>query len=256
MGILDQSGGSLIRRPKGRLLHLFSVSPEIYGILFLLSRWLFVVLAGIILLSALGWLAADRHARKEMLRGLPGAGTVGELIVLSGSEHLPAQTWFPVPREGVLGSVRSCDLVVPGTGIRSVHLDFRWQDGVGLLLYPRSGCEAWVNGVPVNCRSDAFSCPMTHGMCLQVGEVILQLQLFAAMDHTVRPPQPAPPEMPVPPAAAVPWPVSPEPAAWPAPDSVPIPPAGFSPVDAPAEPAAAPVPPASPEKQWKEDWSE
>ena len=204
---------------------MYSVSPEIWNVLFLLSRWLFVILAVVILLSALGWLASDRRTRKERLRALPGAGTVGELVVLSGSERLPAQTWFPVPREGVLGSVRSCDLVVPGTGIRSCHLDFRWQDGVGLLLYPRSGCEAWVNGVPLNCRSDAFSCPMTHGMCLQVGEVILQLQLFAAMDHTVRPPQPVSAEMPVPPAAAMPWPVSPEPAAWPAPDAVPVPPA-------------------------------
>ena len=263
MGILDQSGGSLIRRPKGRLSHLFSVSPEIYGILFLLSRWLFVILAAVILLSALGWLAADRHARKEMLRSLPGAGTVGELIVLSGSEHLPAQTWFPVPREGVLGSVRSCDLVVPGSGIRSCHLDFRWQDGVGLLLYPRSGCQVLVDGMPLDCRSDAFSRPMTHGMCLQVGEVILQLQLFAAMDHTVRPPQPAmPAETPAPPAG-MPWPVQ-DPGFRPIPDAMQYPPAGSMPYPpagptAPAGIPADPVVPAqspAPDKQWKEDWSE
>ena len=235
---------------------LFSVSPEIWNVLFLLSRWLFVILAGVVLLSALGWMLSDRRTRKEMLRGMPGAGTVGELVVLSGSEHLPAQSWFPVPREGVLGSVRSCDLVVPGSGIRSSHLDFRWQDGVGLLLYPRSGCEVWVDGIPLNCRSDAFSRPLTHGMCLQVGEVILQLQLFSAMDHTVRPPQPVPAEMPVPTAAAAPWPVPSESAPWPSPDAAPVPPAGFSPVNAPVDPASAPVPPASPEKQWKEDWSE
>ena len=263
MGILDQSGGSLIRRPKGRLSHLFSVSPEIYVILFLLSRWLFVILAAVILLSALGWLAADRHARKEMLRGLPGAVTVGELIVLSGSEHLPAQTWFPVPREGVLGSVRSCDLVVPGSGIRSCHLDFHWQDGVGLLLYPRSGCQVLVDGIPLDCRSDAFSRPMTHGMCLQVGEVILQLQLFAAMDHTVRPPQPAmPAEMPVPPAG-MPWSAQ-DPGFQPVSGAMPYPPAGSmqyppavpAPAEHPADPAAVPAQSPAPDKQWKEDWSE
>ena len=86
---------------------MYSVSPEIWNVLFVLSRWLFVILAVVILVSALGWLAADRRARKELLRALPGAGTIGELVVLSGSDHLPAQTWFPVPREGVLGSVRS-----------------------------------------------------------------------------------------------------------------------------------------------------
>ena len=243
---------------------MYSVSPEIWNVLFLLSRWLFVILAVVILVSALGWLASDRRARKEHLRALPGTGTVGELVVLSGSDHLPAQTWFPVPREGVLGSVRSCDLVVPGPGIRSCHLDFRWQDGVGLLLYPRSGCEVWVDGVPLDCRSDASARPMTHGMCLQVGPVVLRLQLFAAMDHTVHPPQPAvPAEMIIPPAGT-PWdvqnpafpPVQGAMSVPPVAGSMPVPPIGSAPADNPADPADAPVQSPSPEKQWKEDWGE
>ena len=243
---------------------MYSVSPEIWNVLFLLSRWLFVILAVVILVSALGWLAADRHARKERLRALPGAGTVGELVVLSGSDHLPAQTWFPVPREGVLGSVRSCDLVVPGPGIRSCHLDFRWQDGVGLLLYPRSGCEVLVDGVPLDCRSDASARPMTHGMCLQVGPVVLRLQLFAAMDHTVHPLQQAvPAEMEVPPAG-IPWGAQ-QPAFPPVQETIPVPPAagpmpvppiGCAPADIPVDPAGTPVQSPSPEKQWKEDWGE
>ena len=243
---------------------MYSVSPEIWNVLFLLSRWLFVILAVVILVSALGWLAADRRARKERLRALPGAGTVGELVVLSGSDHLPAQTWFPVPREGVLGSVRSCDLVVPGPGIRSCHLDFRWQDGVGLLLYPRSGCEVLVDGVPLDCRSDASARPMTHGMCLQVGPVVLRLQLFAAMDHTVHPLQQAvPAEMEVPPAG-IPWgaqqpafpPVQETIPVPPAADPMPVPPIGCAPADIPVDPAGTPVQSPSPEKQWKEDWGE
>ena len=243
---------------------MYSVSPEIWNVLFLLSRWLFVILAIVILLSALGWLASDRRARKERLHALPGAGTVGELVVLSGSERLPAQTWFPVPREGVLGSVRSCDLVVPGPGIRSCHLDFRWQDGVGLLLYPRSGCEVRVDGVPLDCRSDASARPMTHGMCLQVGPVVLRLQLFAAMDHTVHPLQQAvPAEMEMPPAG-MPW-AAPDPAFPPAPGAMPYPPAAgpvpyspavSAPEGIPAGPVGTPVQSPSPEKQWKEDWSE
>jgi hypothetical protein len=234
---------------------LYSVSPEIWNVLFLLSRWLFVILAVVILVSALGWLAADRRARKELLRALPGAGTVGELVVLSGSDHLPAQTWFPVPREGVLGSVRSCDLVVPGPGIRSCHLDFRWQDGVGLLLYPRSGCEVLVDGVPLDCRSDSSARPMTHGMCLQVGSVVLRLQLFAAMDHTVHPLQQAvPAEMEVP-SAGIPWGAQ-QPAFPPVQAAMPVPPIVSSPADIPADPAGIPVQSPSPEKQWKEDWSE
>lgn len=243
---------------------MYSVSPEIWNVLFLLSRWFFVILAVVVLVSALGWLASDRRARKEHLRALPGAGTVGELVVLSGSDHLPAQTWFPVPREGVLGSVRSCDLVVPGPGIRSCHLDFRWQDGVGLLLYPRSGCEVLVDGVPLDCRSDASARPMTHGMCLQVGPVVLRLQLFAAMDHTVHPLQQAvPAEMEVPPAG-IPWgaqqpafpPVQETIPVPPAADPMPVPPIGCAPADIPVDPAGTPVQSPSPEKQWKEDWGE
>ena len=243
---------------------LFSVSPEIWNVLFLLSRWLFVILAGVVLLSSLGWLLSDRRTRKEMLRGMPGAGTVGELVVLSGSDHLPAQTWFPVPREGVLGSVRSCDLVVPGPGIRSCHLDFRWQDGVGLLLYPRSGCEVLVDGVLLDCRSDASARPMTHGMCLQVGPVVLRLQLFAAMDHTVHPPQPAVPDEMEAPPAGMPWaaqnpafpPVQGVMPVPPAAGPVPYPPAVAAPADIPADPAGIPVQSPVPEKQWKEDWGE
>ena len=243
---------------------MYSVSPEIWNVLFLLSRWLFVILAVVILLSALGWLAADRRARKELLRALPGAGTVGELVVLSGSERLPAQTWFPVPREGVLGSVRSCDLVVPGTGIRSCHLDFRWQDGVGLLLYPRSGCEVLVDGVPLDCRSDASARPMTHGMCLQVGPVVLRLQLFAAMDHMVHPLQQAVPAEMEMPSAGMPWAAQetafpPVPEAMPVPPAagpMPVPPAGSVPAGIPAVPAETPVQSLSLEKQWKEDWGE
>ncbi len=234
---------------------MYSVSPEIWNVLFLLSRWLFVILAVVILVSALGWLASDRRARKERLRALPGAGTVGELVVLSGSDRLPAQTWFPVPREGVLGSVRSCDLVVPGPGIHSCHLDFRWQDGIGLLLYPRSGCEVLVDGVPLDCRSDASARPMTHGMCLQVGPVVLRLHLFAAMDHTVYPMQPAAPaEMEASPAE-MPR-AAQEPAFPPVQTAMPVPPIVSSPADIPADPAGIPVQSPSPEKQWKEDWSE
>ena len=103
-------------------------------------------------------------------------------MVLSGSDELPAQTWFPVSREGVLGSVRSCDLVVPCPGVRAHHLDYSWKDGVGLIIRPRSGCEAFIDGIRLDCRSDVSSYPLTHGACLRVGEAILRLQVFKALN--------------------------------------------------------------------------
>lgn len=166
---------------------MFSVSPEIFAVLSLASRWLFAFFALMLLLFAFSWHHADRKERRDRFRNLPGAGTVGELVVLSGSDELPVDTWFPVPREGVLGSLRTCDLVVPCPGVRAQHLDFSWQDGTGLLIRPRIGCEVLVDGVPVSRRGAYADAPLLHGSLLQVGNAVLRLQLFAALSHTNRP---------------------------------------------------------------------
>ena len=171
---------------------MFSVSPEIYSVLSQASRWLFILLALMLLFLAFSWHHTDRKERRDRFKNLPGAGTVGELVVLSGSDELPVDTWFPVPREGVLGSLRSCDLVIPCPGVSSHHLDFSWQDGTGLLIRPRVGCEVLIDGVPVTRRG--MDMPLIHGSVLQIGSAVLQLQLFAALSHTNRtfiPPQPA-----------------------------------------------------------------
>lgn len=162
-------------------------SAEIWRILYAVSRYLLPVLAVVLFLLVLFYSLSDSHMRHETIRSLPGSGTVGELIVLSGDRNLEPNTWFPVPREGVLGSVRSCDLVVPCPGVRSKHLDFSWEDGVGLLIRPRTGCEAQINGIPVTCRTDAKEIPLLHGSVLQVGSAVLRLHLFAALDNTTAP---------------------------------------------------------------------
>ena len=163
---------------------MFSVSPEIYDVLSTASRWLFVFFILMLLVFAFSWHHSDRKERRDRFRNLPGAGTVGELVVLCGSDELPQNTWFPVPREGVLGSLRSCDLVVPCPGVRSQHLDFSWQDGTGLLIRPRIGCEVLVDGVPVSRRGAYADAPLRHGSLLQIGSAVLRLQVFAALSDT------------------------------------------------------------------------
>ena len=157
---------------------------DVLGILHTVSRYLFPLLAVVITVLAFLYFLTEIRNRREKVRSLPGSGTVGELIVLSGSRDLDANTWFPVPREGILGSVRSCDLVIPCPGVHPKHLDFSWADGLGLLIRPFTGCEALVNGTPVTCRTDASTVPMTHGSVLQVGSAVLRLHLFAALDNT------------------------------------------------------------------------
>ena len=261
---------------------MFSVTPEVFNSLLTGARWLFAFIAFLLLFFAFAWLRSERKERRDRIRKLPGAGTVGELIVINGSDELARDTWFPVPREGVLGSLRSCDLVVPCPGVRARHLDFAWQDGAGLRIRPRSGCEALIDGVPVTPRTAGESAPLIHGSFLQVGSAVLRLQLFSALEHTSRTYDPGPqpdsgtglvPPM-VPPPAEYPPPeyAAPE---YPVPDVPPVPvpgqlypgavlppepPAGEIPV--PEEAAPSPQSAAPPGQRrrradrWKEDWSE
>ena len=249
---------------------MFSVSPEIYTSLSLASRWLFAFFALMLLVFALIWHHADRKERRDRFRNLPGAGTVGELVVLSGSDELTQDTWFPVPREGVLGSLRSCDLVIPCPGVRSQHLDFSWQDGTGLLIRPRIGCEVLVDGIPVSRRGACTDVPMHHGSVLQVGSAMLRLQLFSALSHTNRvftPQQSVPgsetvagippvqPPMRNPYAAAQPWQAPPEQVCFPV---QPQPPAAKQPPQPQLLPDQTQQPAGRRRRadSWKEDWSE
>ena len=252
------------------------VSEDVWRILYTVSRYLFPLLAAALVFLVLFYILSESAKRREKIRSLPGAGTVGELIVLSGGRDLDVNTWFPVPREGVLGSVRSCDLVIPCPGVRTKHLDFSWEDGLGLLIRPLTGCEVLINGVPVSCRTDASAVPLTHGSVLQVGSAVLRLHLFAALDNTVPVAQP-PAEMSAVPVQPVQNP-SPAPAPGgfapvpPVPVQVPpdgIPPSSYPPDQPdpdPALPDPSPEnPPAAPETKpvrprrsdrWKEDFGE
>ena len=159
-------------------------SESILRILFAVFQYLLPFLAVVTVILIFFYLLSENRIRREKAAGLPGFGTIGELVVLSGSRNLDTNTWFPVPREGVLGAVRSCDLVIPCSGVHAKHFDFSWEDGTGLLIYPRTGCEVLVNGYTVNCRTAAADYPMTHGSVLQVGSATLRLHLFAALDNT------------------------------------------------------------------------
>ena len=166
---------------------MFSVSPEIYKVISQASRWLFAFFALMLLLFAFSWLYDERRKRRERFRSLPEAGNIGEMVVISGSDQLPVDTWFPVPREGILGSLRSCDLVVPCPGVHARHLAFSWQDGTGLVVKPFPGCETFVDSVPLLTAEKTDMPVMVHGSCLQVGSAVLRLQLLAALEHTNRP---------------------------------------------------------------------
>lgn len=157
--------------------------PEnIYEIISLGARYWFAFLGVLIVWRAFRWLRKDRRAKHRRLKQLPDAGMIGEMVVLQGSDQLPEGMALPVPRAGVLGFLRSCDIVVPVDGVSPRHTDFVFQPGKGLLLFPLRGVSCFVDDVEVTHRSDAKKYPLVHGSILQVGEAVLRLRLFAGLD--------------------------------------------------------------------------
>ena len=183
---------------------------EIYEIISLAARYWFTFLGVLIVWRSFRWLRKDRWAKHRRLKQLPDAGMVGELVVLTGSEELPAGVALPLPREGVLGSLRTCDVTVPVTGVASRHLDFTFEDGLGLLIFPRTHATALVDGQEITSRTRSKDYPMHHGSRLTVGNAVLRLRLFVGLEtaHPTAAVQPEePPEVPAEeaPPAAMDW---------------------------------------------------
>ena len=152
---------------------------DVYEVLSLGMRYWFVLLGVLIVWRAFGWLRKDRREKHRRLRQLPDAGMIGELVVLVGSDELPEGTVIPVPREGVLGFLRTCDVVVPVPGVQDHHLDFSFRNGQGLLVHPWRGCTCQVDADEMDHRSKPKQHPMHHGSRLFVGDAVLRLRVFA-----------------------------------------------------------------------------
>lgn len=169
--------------------------PEnIYEIISLGARYWFAFLGVLIVWRAFRWLRKDRRAKHNRLKQLPDAGMIGEMVVLQGSDQLPEGAVLPVPRSGVLGFVRSCDIVVPVDGVSPQHTDFVFQQGKGLVLFPLRGASCFVDDVELTHRSATKKYPLVHGSILQVGEAVLRLRLFAGLDteyHATLPYEPS-----------------------------------------------------------------
>ena len=155
---------------------------DLYSIAALACRYWFAFLGVLIVWRSFSWLYKDRRLKHKRLRTLPDAGMIGELVVLQGSDALPEDSYLPVPREGVLGFVRTCDLVVPVGGVARQHLDFVFVEGQGLRVIPRRGLSCMVDGVLIADRRTARDFPMRHNSLLSVGDAMLKLRLFAGID--------------------------------------------------------------------------
>ena len=158
------------------------LDPKVYEVLSLAMRYFFAFVGVMIVWRSFSWLRKDRRATHRRLKQLPDAGTIGILTVDAGSKALPEGRIIPVPHEGVLGFLRTCDVVVPVDDVATEHLDFTFQDGKGLYVFPRRGCEAVVDGFSIVSRRDALAHPMQHGSTLEVGQAVLRLGVFAGLN--------------------------------------------------------------------------
>lgn len=163
------------------------MAENIYEIISLGARYWFAFLGLLIVWRAFRWLRKDRNAKHRRLKQLPDAGLIGELVVICGSDELPEGSSLPLPRAGVLGFLRTCDVVVPVSGVAGKHLDFTFQDGKGLLIFPLRGQTCIMDEVELNHKSKTKQHPMHHGSHLEVGEAVLRLRLFAGLDTEYRP---------------------------------------------------------------------
>lgn len=158
------------------------MAADLYAALALPMRYAFSILMILILTSMLCWLRADNRRRRRRLDRLPEAGYIGEFIVEAGSDELREGMLVLVPREGVLGFNRTCDVTVPVNGVAACHLDLLFEDGVGLTVRPRRGLTCLVDGQRMDRRAKPRAMPLLHGSRLTVGEAVLCLRVFEGVD--------------------------------------------------------------------------
>ena len=92
------------------------MGSDVYEVISLAARSWFTFLGVLIVWRSFRWLRKDRKAKHRRLKQLPDAGMVGELVVLDGSNELPPGTALPLPREGTLGCLRTCDELPSSSG--------------------------------------------------------------------------------------------------------------------------------------------
>jgi len=147
------------------------MSQTAYELLALGLRYWFVLLIVLTLLRAALLMRRDQRAYRRVLRQLPDAGLIGELVDLS------EQTAQPLPREGLIGAGRNCDIRI--RGLRRREMEFVFRPGLGVRLFPlhaRHG--ALLDGEALQ-KSGAYA---LHGTVLELRGRPLRFRLFAGLD--------------------------------------------------------------------------
>ncbi len=148
-----------------------------YELLALGLRYWFVLLLLLTLLRAVYLMWSENRAYQKALRRLPDAGTIGEVVDLQSGKSQP------LPREGLLGSGRGCDIRFPRLHRR--EMEFVFRPGLGLKLIPiHRKHQSILDGEPLN-KADSYA---LHGTILEIHGHSLRFRLFAGLDLPNREP--------------------------------------------------------------------
>ena len=133
-------------------------------------RYWFVLLGFIIVWRTLKWALQDHRAYRRILKALPDAGLIGEIVNLSTGESQP------LPREGVIGSGKSCDIRF--SGIRSREMEYAFIEGRGVEIIPaHRQHEISLNGEDAGAKAFA-----SHGSRLNLPGYSLRFRLFSGLN--------------------------------------------------------------------------
>ncbi|MDO5022920.1 MAG: hypothetical protein Q4E07_06245 [Eubacteriales bacterium] len=147
------------------------MAKEHYELLALFMRYWFVFLTAMIVWRAVRQMARERHQHKRILKSLPDAGLVGEIVDTKTSEA------YPLPREGFISSKSFADIrlknLKKGT---TLHFEFIEKKGIQLSGVGRSS-SALADGTPVKNKPYAL-----HGTYLEIGGYVLRFRLFEGLN--------------------------------------------------------------------------
>ena len=150
-----------------------------YELLALGLRYWFVLLLFLTLLRAFWLMLENRREYNRTLRQLPDAGLIGEVVDLKTGKSQP------LPREGLIGSGRGCDIRL--SKLHRREMEFVFRPGLGLKLIPiHRKHKSILDGEPLN-KADSFA---LHGTVLELRGYTLRFRLFAGLDLPYREPLP------------------------------------------------------------------
>ena len=146
------------------------MSSDAFELVSLGMRYWFVILGFLIVFRAARWVWHDHRAYVHTLRSLPDAGYMGEIV------NLDTGAAQALPREGVMGSGKACD--VQFRGLRRRELVYEFREGKGILLMPcHKGNQILLEGAPLIGSDYAL-----HGSRLSFPGYALRLRLFDGLD--------------------------------------------------------------------------